>query len=148
MILPDVNVFIYGHRKDVPEYPAFRIWWDDVLSSDSTFAVSEFVLSSFVRIVTGNRFFTVPSPLKGALQFVAEIRNHPNCVFVWPGTRHWTVFEDLCIAVHAKGNAISDAYLAALAIENGCEWVTTDRDFSRFPNLRWRHPLDKHRPVK
>ena len=34
-----------------------------------------------------------------------------------------------------------DAYLAALAIESGSEWITTDRDYTRFPNLRWRHPL-------
>lgn len=59
-----------------------------------------------------------------------------------PGPRHWGIFERLCEATRAKGNLIADAYLAALAIESGSEWVTTDRDYSRFPGLKWRHPLE------
>ncbi|MEN8376929.1 MAG: PIN domain-containing protein, partial [Gemmatimonadota bacterium] len=59
-----------------------------------------------------------------------------------PGPRHWSIFRDLCEAVDARGNLVPDAYLAALAIENGAEWITTDRDFTRFPGLRMRHPLD------
>jgi predicted nucleic acid-binding protein len=59
-----------------------------------------------------------------------------------PGSRHWGIFVDLCRKVGAKGNLIPDAYLAALAIESGSEWITTDRDYARFPGLRWRHPLD------
>ena len=62
-------------------------------------------------------------------------------MIVAPGPRHWPTFERLCLAAGAKGNLVSDAYLAALAIESGNEWITTDRDFSRFPGLRWRHPF-------
>jgi predicted nucleic acid-binding protein len=58
-----------------------------------------------------------------------------------PGERHWEIFIDLCSRVHARGNLVADAYLAALAIESGSEWVTTDRDYARFPGLRWRHPF-------
>ncbi len=58
-----------------------------------------------------------------------------------PGPRHWEIFVRLCRAVRVKGNLVQDAYLAALAIESGSEWITTDRDYSRFPGLRWRHPL-------
>ncbi|MDQ3400856.1 MAG: PIN domain-containing protein [Chloroflexota bacterium] len=47
----------------------------------------------------------------------------------------------MCLSAAVKGNLVADAYLAALAIESGAEWITTDRDFSRFPGLRWRHPL-------
>jgi predicted nucleic acid-binding protein len=60
---------------------------------------------------------------------------------VVPGVRHWEIFDRLCRAAGAKGSLVADAYLAALAIESGSEWITTDRDFSRFPGLRWRHPL-------
>jgi len=63
------------------------------------------------------------------------------CFRVVPGTRHWNLFSDLCRRSHARGNLITDAYLAALAIEAGAEWITTDRDFARFPKLQWRHPL-------
>ena len=58
-----------------------------------------------------------------------------------PGLRHWEIFRGLCVDAGAKGNLVPDAYLAAMVIESGCEWITTDRDFSRFKGLRWRHPL-------
>ena len=75
-----------------------------------------------------------------ALDFCAEVRNQPHCINVAPGERHWRIFTDLCLESGAKGNLVPDAYLAALAIESGSEWITTDRDYSRFHNLRWRHP--------
>lgn len=76
-----------------------------------------------------------------ALAFADALRAQTNAVIVSPGSRHWQIFEGLCVAAGAKGDLVPDAYLAALAIESGCEWITTDRDFSRFPGLRWRHPL-------
>ena len=76
------------------------------------------------------------------MAFVQELRNRPNCVPVNPGPRHWEIFCRLCKEAGVKGNLASDAYLAALAIESGSEWVTTDRDYSRFPDLRVRHPLN------
>ena len=91
--------------------------------------------------MTHPRAFKQPSPLEAALAFVAEVRDRPNCVAVAPGERHWEIFTRLVREVGAKGNLIADAYLAALAIESGSEWITTDRDYARFPGLRWRHPL-------
>jgi len=85
--------------------------------------------------------FREPSPLAAALAFAAEVRNRPNCVVVAPGERHWAIFTRLCREAEAKGNLIADAYLAALALESGSDWITTDRDYARFPDLRWRHPL-------
>jgi uncharacterized protein len=85
--------------------------------------------------------FDPPATIERALEFATALRVQPNVVGVSPGDRHWEIFERLCVAAGAKGNLVPDAYLAALAIESGCEWITTDRDFSRFPGLRWRHPL-------
>ena len=62
-------------------------------------------------------------------------------MLVGPGERHWDIFARLCRDASAKGNLVADAYLAAMAIESGNEWITTDRDYARFPGLRWRHPL-------
>jgi len=70
-----------------------------------------------------------------------HLREQPGCVLVSPGERHWEIFTRLSKAVGAKGNLISDAYFAALAMESGAEWITADRDYARFPGLRWRHPL-------
>src|SRR5205823_8767847 len=99
------------------------------------------VLSGFIRIVTHRGVFNPPSALKQALDFCNEIRNQPHCVHIFPGERHWEIFTDLCRTSGAKGNLVPDAYLAALAIESGSEWITTDRDYARFPGLHWRHPL-------
>jgi len=75
------------------------------------------------------------------LAFADALRSQPNAVIVAPGPRHWEIFDRLCRHVEARGNLVPDAYLAALAIESGSEWITAVRDFSRFPGLRWRHPL-------
>ena len=75
------------------------------------------------------------------MAFASALRAQPNCVPVSPGPRYWEVFGRLCAAAGAKGNMVADAAFAALAVESGSEWVTTDRDYSRFPGLKWRHPL-------
>ncbi|MCH7490509.1 MAG: type II toxin-antitoxin system VapC family toxin [Gemmatimonadetes bacterium] len=104
--------------------------------------MSELVLSGVVRIATHPRVYRKPSAPSEAFAFADAIRSRPNAVMVAPGQRHWDVFRDLCDGSGAKGNLIPDAYFAALAIEWGCEWVTTDRDYARFPGLKWRHPLE------
>ena len=142
MFLLDVNVLVYAHREDRPEHEPIRRWLEEVLNGDRAFGLADLVLSGFLRVVTHPRVFTTPSPLAEALAFVSEVRERANRVEVRPGPRHWDVFTSLCRAVSAKGNQVPDAFLAALAIESGSEWITTDRGFARFPGLRWRHPLD------
>ena len=103
--------------------------------------MSDLVLASFIRVLTNPRAFNVPTTLDDAVLAAERLRDRPNCVPVSPGSMHWSIFMRLCQEAGAKGNLVTDAYLAALAIESGSEWITTDRDFSRFPGLRWRHPL-------
>ena len=141
MILPDVNVLVYAHREDAENHAAYRDWLGGVVNADEAYAVSDLVLSGFVRVVTHPRVFREPSPIGAALAFAAELLGQPHCVPVRPGARHWGIFGRLCRESGARGNLVPDAFLAALAIEAGCEWITTDRDFSRFRGLRWRHPL-------
>lgn len=141
MLLPDVNVLVYAHRQDGPEYPLYRRWLEELVSADAAFGMADVVLSGFLRIVTNPRIFARPTPVNIAVSFAGELRGFPNCVTVAPGPRHWSIFSRLCLEAGAKGNLVADAYLAALAIESGSEWVTSDRGFSRFPGLRWRHPL-------
>jgi len=69
------------------------------------------------------------------------LRDQPNRVSTAPGVHYWKIFTDLCRNATTRGNLVPDAWHAALAIEYGCEWITTDRDFSRFAGLKWRHPL-------
>jgi len=92
-------------------------------------------------VVTHPRVFDPPDLVAAALAFADAVRSQPGAIPVTPGDRHWAIFADLCRATEARGNLVPDAYLAALAIESGAEFITADRDFSRFPGLRWRHPL-------
>ena len=141
MILPDVNVLVYAHRADAAEHAQYREWLEATISSEAAYGLSDLVLSGFLRVVTHPRVFQVPSTLTEASIFVAQIRDQPNRVGIAPGPHHWEIFIKLCAASNAKGNLIADAFLAAMAIEHGCEWISTDRDFSRFPGLKWRQPL-------
>lgn len=140
MLLPDVNILVYAHRKDSPLHAQSLQWLETLINSDQAFAMSGLVLSGFLRTVTHPRIFNPPSSLKDALAFVEQIRKLPNCVVVSPQDRHWEIFTKLCVNANAKGNLVPDAYYAALAIETGSTWITTDRDFSRFPGLRWSAP--------
>lgn len=141
MQLPDVNVLVYAHRSDVDDHIQYLDWLSSLINSNLAFGMSELVLSGFLRIVTHPRIFKTPSKLSDARRFVDQIKSQPNCIIVSPGPRHWSIFDSLIRTTADKGNLIPDAYHAALAIEFGCEWITSDRDFSRFKNLKWRHPL-------
>lgn len=142
MVLIDVNVLVYAHRRDTLRHTAYRRWLENCIGSDVAYGMSDIVLSSFIRIVTHPGIFKLPTRLEDAFLFATQVRSQANCVVVNPGPRHWEIFRRLCRAAGVKGNLVSDAFLAALAIESGSEWITTDGDYSRFPELRWRHPLD------
>ncbi|MHB9150696.1 MAG: TA system VapC family ribonuclease toxin [Thermoleophilia bacterium] len=140
----DVNVLVYAHRTDTHGHEAFRTWLEETAARDAPFVVPDLVMSGFLRVVTHPRIFDPPTPLEEALKVVEALRAQPNHVSIAPGLRHWDLFTRLCRVANAKGSLVPDAYLAALAIESGSEWITTDRDFARFPDLRWRHPLEPH----
>jgi toxin-antitoxin system PIN domain toxin len=143
VILLDVNVLVYAHRKDAPNHRPLKAWLESVINGDQAYGVSDLVLNGFVRVVTHPAVFSPSSPMTAALAFCREVREQAHCVHIAPGPRHWDIFTELSSIRGMKGNVIPDAYLAALAIESGSEWITTDRDYSRFPKLRWRHPLEK-----
>jgi len=142
MKLFDVNVAVYAHRADsTPDHERYAAWLIGLAESENRFAFSELVLSAFVRIVTNRAIFKTPTPLSAALEFCEQLRGRPNATSLVPGPGHWTIFVDLCRSVKAQGKLVADAYLAALAVENDCDWYSSDADFTRFPGLRWRHPL-------
>lgn len=140
MILPDVNVLIEAFRTEAKHHERCRGWLNSVLNGPSAYGMSHQVLSSVVRIITNPHVFPNPEEVEEAFSWCATLLNQPGCHVVTPGPRHWSIFQDLCQAVQARGNLVQDAWWAALAIESGCEWITLDRDFARFPGLRWREP--------
>lgn len=112
-----------------------------MLAAEQPYGISELVLSGFIRIVTHPRVFVQPTPLAEGIAFCEALRSQPNATLLAPGPGHWQIFTRLCAQVGARGNLVPDAFLAALAIETGSEWITTDGDYRRFPGLRVRHPL-------
>jgi toxin-antitoxin system PIN domain toxin len=140
VLLPDASVLLYAHREDTSLHSTCLKWLEHLINGAEAFGLSELVLGNFLRIATHPEIFKTPTPLADAMAFVEQLRDRPNHVLIAPGRRHWSIFQSLCQSANAKGSLVLDAYLAAMAVESGCEWVTTDRDFSRFPGLRWRHP--------
>jgi toxin-antitoxin system PIN domain toxin len=141
VILPDVNVLLYAFRADSTHHAAALRWVDDLVNGDEAYGMSPQVLAAVVRLSTHRRVFASPSRLDDALKFARVLMQQPHCTTIASGPRHWEIFEDLCRRAAASGNLVRDAWYAALAIEAGCEWVTTDGDFARFPGLRWRRPF-------
>jgi toxin-antitoxin system PIN domain toxin len=142
MLLLDVNILVYAHRRDAENHAKYRRWLEDLLAADEVFGLADLVLSGFLRVVTHPKVFQPPSAMDSALAFAGEVRTSPNRIRVEPGERHWEIFAGLCRTSGIRGNHVPDDHLAALAIESGCEWITTDRGFSRYPGLRWRHPFE------
>jgi len=142
VILFDVNVLLNAHRVEQRDHKLAHDLLQRTVSSIRPFAVSELILGSFVRIATHPRALNPPTPLDEALRFCESLRSRRNARLITPGSRHWSLFADLCRRFGAVGNLAADAYLAALAIESGCQWISFDRDFARFPELDWRSPAD------
>lgn len=140
MILPDVNVLIYAFRSDVPEHTICGPWLHSVVAGDERFGLSPLALSAVVRVTTNAHAFRMPSSLDDAFGFCEDLLDQPHCQVVEPGERHWDIFKRICVATDTRGGLVADAWFAALAIEWGCEWVTFDRDFARFPGLKWSRP--------
>jgi toxin-antitoxin system PIN domain toxin len=140
VILPDVNVLVYAMRSDDPQHEACRRWLTNIVGGDGPYGLSSLTLCAVVRIATNARIHRPPSTPEDAFRFCDYLRLQPNCRLIEPGARHWDIFRRLTMETGIRGPDVTDAWYAALAIEHGCEWVTTDRGFSRFPGLRWSVP--------
>jgi toxin-antitoxin system PIN domain toxin len=143
MMLPDVNVLIYAFRKEVPQYALCRTWLDNVVLGDERFGLSPLALAAVVRVTTNRRTYPNPSPFEDVFGFCEDLLGQPHCQIVEPRERHWEIFKRLCVDTDTSGPRVTDAWYAALAIEWGCEWVTLDRDYARFPGLRWQAPTGR-----
>jgi toxin-antitoxin system PIN domain toxin len=141
LLLVDTNVLVYAHRADTLDHGAWRSWLEQRANGVEPWAVTVGVIAGFLRIVTSHRVFPTPTPLGEALRFVDALRASQSVVVLGAGPRTVPTFLDLVRSTDARGKHIPDAELAALALEHGCELASADRDFCRYPGLRYRHPL-------
>jgi len=141
LILVDANILLYAEDSLQSRHQQARAWWDSQLSGTGVVCLCWTVLSAFIRIGTNPRVFEHPLSLEQALARVQSWLDQPCTRVVLPTERHWTVFRQLLTDGQAVANLVTDAHMAALAIEHGCELASTDSDFARFPKLKWRNPL-------
>lgn len=141
MLLLDVNVLIYAFRNDSARHDEYEAWLTGAAQSGEPIGIPELGLVGFIRIVTNPRVYRFPSSAEEGFSFLEALHRYENVFMALPGGEHRQIFRSLCPNV-SGGNDVTDAYLAALAIETGGEFVTADRGFGRFPGLRWRHPFD------
>ncbi len=141
MILVDANILLYAEDSLHPRNQQARAWWDGQLSQTKPVCLCWTVLSAFIRIGTNPRVFDHPLSLEQALTRVQSWLDQPCTRVVRPTERHWTIFQQMLTDGQAVANLVTDAHLAALAIEHGCELASTDSDFARFPKLKWSNPL-------
>ncbi|HXR40309.1 MAG TPA: type II toxin-antitoxin system VapC family toxin [Terracidiphilus sp.] len=141
MIVLDVNLLLYAYDTASLEHRKARKWVEEVFSGDEPIGLPWQTLTAFIRILTypgllGERF------TRGqALAIVDQWVEMPHVRTLTPGERHWTLFRDMLVNGNVRGKVTTDAALAALTIEYGGVLHTNDRDFARFPGLRWVNPL-------
>lgn len=141
MILCDVNIFVYAFREELPNHKIIKQWLEQKLLKETQFAYSDFIFSSFLRIVTHHKIFKTVVTLEKSLEFIAQIKKQTNSVKIEAGEQHWNIFLELCRETNAQGNLIPDAYIAALALEYNCDFFSTDNGFMKFKKLNWKNPL-------
>lgn len=139
MLLVDVNVLVGAMREDAPRHAIMRPCLEALRARPEPFALCEPVVSGALRILTHPRVFSPPTPVALAVAYARRLRDTPNALVLAPGTQHWALFLDL-VQRSAGGNLLSDAWIAALALEHGCTVLTDDTDFARFSGVRWCRP--------
>jgi len=141
VLLLDVNIFVYAFRRESRGHEDFKAWLEQALRGPEPVGLPEQVLASMIRLVTNHRIYKDPSTPTAVLSFCDVLLDAPAAMRVRPGERHWRIFHGLVAQHGLRGNDVPDAYLAALALEQGATWVTTDRGFARYQGLRLLDPL-------
>lgn len=138
----DVNVLVYAHRLDLPEQRAYGPLLEGLANGGEPLGLPDAVLAGFLRVITNRRVFVDPTPAADAWAMARSLVDAPAAMLLRPGQRHWDIFRGLAEDAGAGGNDLADAYLGAYAVENNAVWISADRGFARFREVRWRHPTD------
>lgn len=141
MILVDANLLLYAEDSLSAHHESARAWWDAQLSGTEPVALCWPVLTAFIRIGTNARLHRRPLTLKEAVERVQSWLDQPCVRIVTPTDQHWPILQKLLRGGSATANLVSDAHVAALAVEHNAVLHSTDSDFARFPGLKWKNPI-------
>ena len=140
MQVVDVNVLLYAVNEDAPNHRAARVWLDDALAHGEPVGFTWPVLLAFLRLTTKSGLFPRPLTINEATDVIEDWLGRPSAVVVEPTARHLQLLRGLLSESGTGGNLVSDAHLAALALEHGAAIVSFDADFGRFAGVRWTRP--------
>ena len=138
-----MNLLNYAHHRDAPWHEEARNWWEGILNDGRQVGIPWLVAAGFVRLATNPRVSSPPASVPEAVDRVEEWFKLPNVSAVNPGPDHLVHFKRLLEAAAAGGRLTIDAHIAAIAVEFQAEVHSNDRDFGRFPGLRWRNPIER-----
>ena len=141
MIVLDANLLIYAYDLDSAHHKKSLSWLEELLSGVEAVGLPWQSVSAFLRVITNRRLPGMRVSLEQAVQVVDEWLQQPNVQVLVPPDQHWSVLRQMILEGRASGPLVSDAEIAAITIEQGAVLHTTDRDFARFPGLRWKNPL-------
>ena len=141
MIIPDLNLLVYAHNAGDRRHSTARRWWDELLTGDETIGIPLAVSIGFVRLATNPSVLSPPMTSAHAISIVMMWFQHPQVVQLDAGDNHFNHLEQCLVAAGRAGRLVTDAHLAALALDHDAEIHTADQDFGVFPDIRWRNPL-------
>ena len=141
MILVDANLLLYAEDSLSEHHQAARTWWDAQLSGAEPVCLCWPVVTAFIRIGTNVRLHRRPLTLGEAVERVQSWFDQPCVRIIYPGEQHWAIFQVMLRDGKAIGSLVSDAHLAAMAVEHNCILQSTDVDFARFKGLKWNNPI-------
>ena len=142
MIIVDANLLLYAYDDQSPFYDLAKGWIERTFSDPAPVGLPWQTIWAFLRVVTNPRLPGQRFSMEEGIVIVNRWLTQPNIRLLSPGERHWSIFCRMLMEGQARGPMTSDAQIAALTIEYGGVLYTTDRDFSRFPGLRWMNPLN------
>ncbi len=142
MILIDANLLIYAYNPEAEQHEPARVWLEHVLGGGEPVWIAWTSVLAFLRVMTNPRVFSRTMTMREAVKIVAAWLDRPGVGVLEAGDRHWPILLGLLLRAQVRGPLVTDAHLAALAIEHGATLCTTDRDFTRFPGLSVRNPLE------
>jgi toxin-antitoxin system PIN domain toxin len=142
VILVDSNLLLYAYDASSPHHSRARPWLERVFGGEESVRLALLSVLAFLRISTSQAVFRRPLRPSDAIAIVTSWLELPTVALAEPTDRHWSLLATLARSGQAQGPLLMDAHLAALATEHGATLCTTDRDFGRFPNLRFTNPLD------
>lgn len=141
MILVDANLLLYAYHQRAEQHRAARTWLEAVLSGSELVRFPWITLWAFLRITTNPRVFGQPLSTAEATAAVSSWLAQPIAAVLEPSERYWEIMTRLMRDGQVVGPLVTDAAIAALAIEHGATLYTTDGDFARFSGLKWCNPL-------